>query len=103
MSAYSGDSCLKSAGQVRPAQCQERTLREGKSTRGGCNKLVGWCRKNGFWEGIMKLLHRRQFLHLAAATRSAQAHSGGGSNIRGSGSRERAAVRYRRGAWKLDG
>jgi hypothetical protein len=35
-----------------------------KGPRGGCNTLVGWCRKNDFREGTMKL-PRRKFLHLA--------------------------------------
>jgi tripartite-type tricarboxylate transporter receptor subunit TctC len=51
--------------------------RWGKASRDRRNKLVGWCRKNDFWEGTMKLPHRRQFLHLAAGAAALPAVSGG--------------------------
>jgi hypothetical protein len=52
-----------------PPQCHERTLKiERQGPRGRCGTLVGWCRKRGFWEGIMKSLRRRQFLRLTART-----------------------------------
>src|SRR6516164_581188 len=62
MTPISTEICALEDHQVPRADSTSRD----KGPRGGCNTLVGWCRKTVSGEGTMKIPHRRQFLHLAA-------------------------------------